>query len=226
MSKVVLFDMDGTLVDSEGLHFEALVAATQRLGVTVPEGFGDRITGMSFADCHALLVELTGTDIPLDAMSRAKHDIYVERAATLKMRPGATAVLDTLRDAGIAFAIVSNSNRMIAEANLAATSLRSPGLVSVTRNDVRSGKPHPEPYLRAAWLLGVEPADCVVVEDSAPGASAGLAAGMAVIAWPEPHRPDIAFPSGVIMADPLDLLSTLGPLLGLDTASISLARTA
>ena len=226
MSNAVLFDMDGTLVDSEGLHFDALVAAAARLGGVVPDGFGDRITGMSFADCHALLMELSGSDISLEAMSRAKHEIYVERAATLKMRPGAAAVLDVLREVDIPFAIVSNSDRMIAEANLAATGLRMPGLVTVTRNDVRAGKPHPEPYLRAAWLLGAEPADCVVVEDSAPGASAGLAAGMRVIAWPEPHRPDISFPAGVVIADPLDLLSMLGPLLGLEPRSISLARTA
>lgn len=226
MKTAVLFDMDGTLVDSEDLHFDALVAAANRFDISVPDGFADRITGMSFADCHALLVERTGARVSLVAMSRAKHEIYVERAATLKMRPGASAVLEALREAAIPFAIVSNSDRMIAEANLAATGLRMPGLVTVTRNDVRAGKPHPEPYLRGAWLLGVEPADCVVVEDSAPGAQAGLAAGMSVIAWPEPHRPDIAFPAGVMMADPFDLLATLGPLLGLPNRSISLARTA
>lgn len=226
MSKVVLFDMDGTLVDSEGLHFDALVAAADRLGVTVPDGFGDRITGMSFADCHALLVELTGTDISLDAMSRAKHEIYVERAVALKIRPGADATLAALNEAGIRFAIVSNSDRMIAAANLSATGLAMPGLVSVTRNDVRSGKPDPEPYLRAAWLLGVAPADCIVVEDSVPGAMAGLAAGMTVIGWPEPHRPDITFPPGVTIADPLDLLGTLAPLLDRHSPSASVARIA
>jgi HAD superfamily hydrolase (TIGR01509 family) len=226
MSKVVLFDMDGTLVDSEELHFDALVAAADRFGCRLPDGFGDRITGMSFADCHALLVEMTGASIPLEAISRAKHAIYVEPGARLTMRPGASVVLDRLRDAAVAFAVVSNSDRIIVDANLAAAGLRMPGLVTVARNDVRCGKPDLEPYMRAAWLLGKEPTDCIVVDDSAPGARAGLAAGMTVIAWPEPHRPDIAFPAGVVTADPADLLATLGPLLGLHSPSTSLARTA
>lgn len=83
----------------------------------------------------------------------------------------------------------------------------------VSRNDVREGKPSAEPYLRGAYLLGVEPSQCIVVEDSVPGAHSGLAAGMTVIGWPEPHRTDLIFPNGVLIADPENLLSSLQPLL-------------
>lgn len=219
--KAVLFDMDGTLVDSEGLHAETMVAAVESFGYRVPEGFAERITGMTIADCHALLAGTIGFAEPLDAFVARKYAAYVEGAPTLRMREEAGAVLDLVRASGAAMAIVSNSDRMLADANLRAVGLQSPGLVSVTRNDVRFGKPRPEPYLRAAWLLGVEPTDCVVVEDSAPGARAGLAAGMTVIGWPEPHRPDIVFPPGTIVADPADLVATLRPLLFNETLCAS-----
>lgn len=79
----------------------------------------------------------------------------------------------------------------------------------MSRNDVRQGKPDAEPYLRAAFLLGIAPVDCVVVEDSPTGAAAGIAAGMTVLAWPEPHLGDLRFPAGVRLAGPHDLLARL-----------------
>jgi beta-phosphoglucomutase-like phosphatase (HAD superfamily) len=92
---------------------------------------------------------------------------------------------------------VSNSDRLIIDANLCAVGLVEPGLKSVSRNDVREGKPHPEPFLRAAWLTGVEPAETFVMEDSFTGATAGIAAGMKTIFWPE--RP-MAGPQGALVA--------------------------
>lgn len=224
--KAVLFDMDGTLVDSEVLHFETLAAAVESFGYAVPDGYAERVTGRTIGDCHALLAELVGFAPPLDDFVARKYALYIERAGSLRMREGAQAVLALIRSSGAAMAIVSNSDRMLADANLTAVGLQTPGLVSVTRNDVRMGKPHPEPYLRAAWLLGVEPSDCIVVEDSAPGASAGLAAGMTVIGWPERHRPDIVFPAGTVIADPHDLVATLRPLFSTSLETVPVPRIA
>lgn len=209
----VLFDMDGTLVDSEPTHYDALVEAVVRHGQTVPDGFAERITGMSIIDCHAALVECLGLTMTLEDFVVAKHVAYLALAPSLKRRAGVDAVLDILAGRDIPYAIVSNSDRMIADANLRATSLSHPGLVTVTRNDVRHGKPDPEPYLRAAHLLGVRAQDCVVIEDSPVGAQAGLAAGMQVIAWPEPHRDDLVFPAGCLIGAPFDLTAALSRLL-------------
>lgn len=219
--KTVLFDMDGTLVDSEGFHYVTMASAVESFGHTLPDGFADRITGMTIGDCHTLLKETIGFSAPLDALTARKYALYVEGAKGLVTREGARTVIDRLDASGVAWAIVSNSDRMIADANLTAVGLHVPGLITVTRNDVRFGKPRPEPYLRAAWLLGVDPSDCIVVEDSTPGARAGHAAGMTVIGWPEPHRADIAFPPGTLIADPHDLAATLLPLLSASSTRIA-----
>jgi beta-phosphoglucomutase-like phosphatase (HAD superfamily) len=83
-----------------------------------------------------------------------------------------------------------------------------PGLKSVTRNDVRNGKPDPEPFLRAAWLTGIDPAETYVVEDSHAGAAAGVAAGMRTLFWPQEP---MTTPSGAIHVYSVDeLRSRLG----------------
>lgn len=205
----VLFDMDGTLVDSERMHYDAMTAVLATTGYPIPDGLADMITGLSGEDCHALLQRLVGFELSFDDYIRAKYRAYLEKVLSLQMRQGAEAALALLRDSGTPFAIVSNSDRILVEANLGAVGLERPGLVSVSRNDVRNGKPDPEPYLRAAYLLGLEPAACIVVEDSIPGAIAGHAAGMMVIGWPEPHRGDLVFPEGTIIAAPHDLRTAL-----------------
>jgi HAD superfamily hydrolase (TIGR01509 family) len=212
-TRAVLFDMDGTLVDSEPTHFAAMVEVLQNHGHAVPEGLSQEITGMAAEACHALLRDRLGLALSFTDYAIAKYTVYLEMAASLSWRPSADAALNALKCEGIPHAIVSNSDRTLVDANLRAIGLQRPGLVSVTRNDVRNGKPHAEPYLRAAYLLGLDPADCIVVEDSVPGAVAGLAAGMTVIAWPEPRREDLVFPLGAVLADPHDLMPTLSACL-------------
>ncbi len=208
--QAVLFDMDGTLVDSEPLHFSAMVQAVEAMGYTVPAGFADRITGMTGAECHALLQQTIGLPATFEGYLAAKYRCYLDAAHTLRRRHGVEAVLALLGETGTPFAIVSNSERAIVDANLGATGLAQPGLITISRDDVQRGKPHPDPYLAAAERLGVSPGQCIVVEDSIPGAASGLAAGMTVIGWPEAHRTDLIFPPGTVMADPHDLASSLG----------------
>jgi HAD superfamily hydrolase (TIGR01509 family) len=209
--KAVLFDMDGTLVDSEPLHFSALVQAVEAMGYTVPEGFADRTTGMTGAECHALLQQTIGLTETFEGYLDAKYRCYLDAAHTLRRRHGVDAVLALLGETGTPYAIVSNSERIIVDANLKATGLAQPGLITISRDDVQRGKPHPDPYLAAAERLGVSPAQCIVVEDSILGAASGLAAGMTVIGWSEAHRTDFVFPPDTVVADPHDLASSLAP---------------
>jgi HAD superfamily hydrolase (TIGR01509 family) len=123
-------------------------------------------------------------------------------------RPGAIEIFRELKALGVKQAVVSNSDRIVVDANLRTVGLSYPGMKSVSRNDVREGKPHAEPFLRAAFLVGVDPADAVAIDDSWTGVNSGLAAGMKTIFWPE--RP-MAGPSGaVVVNSPNELRAELG----------------
>jgi len=176
--KAVLWDMDGTLVDSEFLHFESLVGAMDTLGLEAPNDLHDRVIGMSAEDVYAWLQEKHGITIGFQDWIVLKYDQYLNRVQEIRPFESALDLWHKLEGAGIKQAVVSNSDRIVVDANLNHVDLTRPKLVTVSRNDVRAGKPDPEPYLRGAHLLGVDPSEALVLEDSPTGASAGMAAGM------------------------------------------------
>jgi HAD superfamily hydrolase (TIGR01509 family) len=137
-----------------------------------------------------------------------KYDHYLEHAPSLEGRPGALEVFRDLKAKGVVQAVVSNSDRLIVDANLRAVGIKQAGMKTVSRNDVREGKPDPEPFLRAAWLTGVNPGDAVVMEDSFTGASAGLAAGMKTIFWPE--KPMFGPPGAFVANSAAEVRKLLG----------------
>ena len=194
--KAVFWDMDGTLVDSEPLHEAALVAALRSVGIAPPVNLHERVLGIAAGPVYEMLRSEFGLDLPFDDWIVRKYDHYMPMAETLKPRPGAIEVFNELRALGVQQAVVSNSDRVIVDANLSAVGLIYPGMRTISRNDVREGKPHPEPFLRAAWLAGVDPSDAVAVDDSVTGATSGLAAGMRTIFWPEAP---MAGPKGAVV---------------------------
>jgi len=203
--QAVFWDMDGTLVDSEPLHDAALSAAMRRVGLTPPDDLHQRVLGQSAAHVYAMMRDEFGLDMPFDAWIALKYDYYLDNVSGLKPRPGAVEVYHELRVGGVAQAVVSNSDRLVVDANLRTVGLAHAGMKTVSRNDVRNGKPHAEPFLRAAWLAGVDPGRAVVVEDSFTGALAGLAAGMRTLYWPERPMPG---PAGAVLVDDVAQLRT------------------
>ena len=196
--KAVYWDMDGTLVDSEPLHEKALIAALHSAGVAPPPDLHDRVLGIAAWPVYEMLRDEFGLALPFDDWIIRKYDHYLPLAEALKPRPGAIEIFLELKESGVAQAVVSNSDRLVVDFNLRTVGLFYPGMKTVSRNDVRAGKPDAEPFLRAAFLTGIDPSDSFVIEDSRTGALAGLAAGMKTIFWPQ--QP-MAAPQGASLAN-------------------------
>lgn len=179
----VLFDMDGTLVDSEPTWqaSEAGIVASWG-GPEWTPALGDSCTGKPLRVTARTMLDHAGHDASesevvdalLDAMARAY------RTDGVTWMPGALDLLDALREAGIPTALVSSSYRCLLDPVIEDAG-HDRFTVSIAGDEVAHAKPHPQPYLRAADLLGVDIATCVVVEDSASGLASGRAAGAMLV---------------------------------------------
>ncbi|MEU7543143.1 HAD family hydrolase [Streptomyces sparsogenes] len=193
----VLFDLDGTLVDSEPHYYEAGRLTLERYGVT---GFTWerhlRFLGIGTRETLEILRREHGIDAPVDELVAVKNRHYLELVRTsAKAFPGMREFAERLLAAGHPVAVASGSSRAAIDAVLEATGLGPLLTVRVSAEEVGRGKPEPDVFLEAARRLGVAPADCVVVEDAAPGVEAARRAGMRCIAVP--YAPDGGAPGGV-----------------------------
>ncbi|NKY43379.1 HAD family phosphatase [Nocardia cerradoensis] len=197
--------MDGTLLDSEKLWDIGVRELAEELGGRMTDAIRHALIG---ADArNALRILFDGLGLELDPAAMLAAGQWLERRVTELMagpipwRPGAQDALATLRAAGLPAALVTNTKRSITELCLE-TLGRHMFDVSVCGDEVDNGKPAPDPYLRAAQLLGVAPEDCVAVEDSPTGSAAGLAAGCRVLVVPceiaVPSRPGLEFRESLV----------------------------
>jgi beta-phosphoglucomutase-like phosphatase (HAD superfamily) len=187
MIEAVLWDIDGTLLDSEPHHFNSLVAVCEAHGQTLAKSEYDRLLGRSIAEVYAMLNAVQPLPLDLPELAAACTDYYVTHVADVPARTGALEKVAELAGRGILQACVSNSTRRVVEANMGVIAMPEALRFGLSRDDVTRGKPHPEPYLRAAERLGVPPSACLVVEDSPIGARSAKSAGMITVAWPQ-HR--------------------------------------
>jgi len=198
----VLWDIDGTLLLSESLHFRALRHAAGTEGVDVPDEFHHEIVGRSARVVYETARQRFGLSMTFDEWRYLKYGYYTAHADEIEVRPGALEAWRNFAELGLRQAVVSNSDRIVVNANIRVLGLEEPGFISVSINDVLNGKPHPEPYQRGAALLGFEPHQCIAIEDSPTGARAALAAGTHIIAWPEDLT--LEFPPEINPVDDLE----------------------
>jgi HAD superfamily hydrolase (TIGR01509 family) len=207
----VLFDMDGTLVDSEKIWDVTLDELATRLGGELSAPTRQAMVGSNLASSLQMLHDDLGIaagDLDGDArwlLDRTKH--YFGHG--LPWQAGARELLDAVHAAGIPTALVTSTHR-----DLVDVALRSIGAhyfdVEVCGDEVSHNKPHPEAYLTAAALLGVAAVDCVAIEDSPTGIAAAEAAGCAVLAVPS----EVPVPPG-------PLRTVRDSLVGVDVACLT-----
>jgi HAD superfamily hydrolase (TIGR01509 family) len=179
--------MDGTLVDSEKVWTISLAETARWLGGEMSAEAREAMVGSNMARSLALMFDDLGLDRDPDRMARAGRYLTDRTgelfAAGLEWRPGALDALRMVRAAGWPTALVTNTLRSLTEKALDGIG-REHFTVTVCGDEVPHGKPDPDPYLRAAELLGVAPEACLAVEDSPTGATAAERAGCAVLVVP------------------------------------------
>jgi HAD superfamily hydrolase (TIGR01509 family) len=172
----VIFDCDGTLVDSEPLSAQTWRQVIGPLGYEITEDDVAAVIGSSYLRTHAFFAErapLPAPDALLPELNRVLFALIDERLEAFE--DAITAVAD-LRERGVRIAVASSSVRARLDRTLAHAGLAFE--ITIAGDEVEHGKPAPDMFLLAASKLGVPPERCVVVEDSSPGVAAGRAAGM------------------------------------------------
>jgi len=193
--KAVVFDMDGLLLDTEALYRGAIFAACAAQGHQMVDHVHLSLIGAPKDLGDEKLTGYFGPTFDLDRYHLACEEHFDGLCATeVPVRPGVIDLLSVLRDAAIPMAVATSTARPKAEAQLKKAGIFQNFDVLVTRSDVARGKPHPETFLKAAARLGVDPSNCLALEDSHNGVRAAAAAGMSTIMVPDllPPTPEIA----------------------------------
>lgn len=208
----MLWDMDGTLVDSEKLWDVSMHALYARMGAVLTPEVRESTLGGSAETVMRIVYDDVGLEPDPVAMAESEdwlHDYTGDLFEQgLPWRPGAQELLDRLLTAGIPMALVTNTRRDLAERALESIG-RHYFSVTVCGDEVPSGKPAPDPYLRAAELLGLPAERCLAVEDSVTGTASAEAAGCPVLVVPNdmavPHGPRRRHVESLTLLDVADL---------------------
>lgn len=189
MTVAVVFDLDGVIIDSEQVWDEVRKEYVLERGGRWHEGAQAAMMGMSSVEWSRYVHEELGVPEPPERVNEEMVRRMLDRyRKDLPLIPGAVDAVRRLA-ADFELAVASSSNRPLIEVVLETAGIADCFTMTVSSEEVARGKPAPDVYLEASRLLGVEPGDCAAVEDSANGIRAAKAAGMRVLAFPNPHYP-------------------------------------
>lgn len=181
--KAVLFDLDGTLIDSMWMWKEIDIEYLARFGHTCPESLQKVIEGMSFSETAVYFKEQFSIPDSLDQIKQTWIDMSIEKYRNeVPLKKGAREFLEYLKDRKIKMGIATSNGQDMVDAVLTALDIKSYFQIVTTACEVAHGKPAPDIYLRVAEVLEVKTEECMVFEDVPAGIMAGKAAGMAVCA--------------------------------------------
>lgn len=181
--QAVVFDLDGTLIDSEALVREAYFTTCRQFGVAMSDAQFLSLIGLNRDDNDIQLRRYWGADFPLEDFHAANRAFLLERVAPLK--PGAHELMDALDALEAPYALATSSGPPWVERHFGAYRLGHRFKAVITRADCAKGKPHPEPYIKASAALRADPAEVLALEDSHAGVRSAHAAGCMTIMIPD-----------------------------------------
>ncbi|MGP9818692.1 HAD family hydrolase [Salinarimonas sp. NSM] len=201
--RAVIWDVDGVLIDSEPLHYEAARHALARSPVVLAPEENVALLGRSLPEVWLHLGE-RGLDTPREDWIAAVEAHYLDGVHAGMAREGVIDTVGALAARGVPQACVSTAERRILDANVAALGIGTALAFTVSREDVTRTKPAPDPYLHACARLGLAPGDCLAIEDTPVGVAAARAAGVPVLAWPHALTARLDFPGATARISRLD----------------------
>jgi pseudouridine-5'-monophosphatase len=202
----VIFDLDGTLLDTEPLYTLAAQAVVGRYGKVFDWEIKRQIMGGGPLVGARFVVEHLGLPISPEDYLERREAILRELCTSVLAMPGAEQLVEALHGRGIPLAVGTSSTLELCEIKLASQAFAKHFAVMVCSDDpeVRQAKPAPDIFLVAAARMGADPARCLVFEDTTKGAQAAHAAGMQVIAVPDPQMRSESFSGALFVVDSLE----------------------
>ena len=189
--KAVIFDLDGTLVDSMWMWKAIDVEFLARYGYECPEDLQKAIEGMSFSETAAYFKERFKIPDSLEEIKAAWTEMSIEKyRSQVPLKPGARDFLDRTAHLGMKAGIATSNGRAMVDAVLDSLGIRRYFQVVATACEVAAGKPAPDIYLAACASIQMDPGDCIALEDSPAGVTSAYRAGLHPVMIPDLQQPD------------------------------------